>query len=86
MVERFTPGARRLNEDLEIVARLPLTGEIVESQRAQRLLGRIAGDVGGVHEPCSAVGHALSSLRPARTSDSRLAAAPSACIAWATAE
>src|SRR5690606_16154614 len=83
MVERLAAASRRGDENSEIGAELRLADEIVERQRPQRRVHRIARPNLGGDEP--ALAHALSSLRPARTRDSTVAALPSCCAACATA-
>jgi hypothetical protein len=61
VIERFLAGARRLDEDLEIGARLVLADEVGEPLRPQRDIGVFAARFGSNE---ARIGHRASSLRP----------------------
>src|SRR5665213_1880586 len=81
MVERLFAAARRINEDLEVCARLCLADKLRQQLRAQRRIGCVVGP----HFWSDDAAHRASSFRPSRMSCSAVAASPATRAALATA-
>ena len=64
MIQRLAPSLGCLDEHPQIVAQLPLTDELVERQRADRGLGRIAVMRLGRNNPGRRVFHGAGLFSP----------------------